>query len=146
MVAGLNVLGAVVAVLFFLSAIGVFTCRLTNLRRAERWLGYFEYLLAVPLVYLLIQAPAVPRPWLYYVQIGFALLWLAGEWVLDDLLKIGFRHTRRLVISYVVLFFAAAGGLMGIASLAGRGWTIAAGSLFLVMAVLTFVQRKVTGE
>lgn len=146
MISGLNVLGAAIAVLFFLSAIGVFVCRMAKKRGFVRWLRYFEYLLAAPLVYLLIQATAVHRSFLYYVQIGFALLWLAVEWVLDDLLKFDFRHTRWMVITYVVLFFAAAGGLMGIASLAGRGWSIAAGTLFLVMAVLTFVQRKMTGE
>lgn len=146
MVEQLNILGAVVAVLFFVSASLVFILRLVKRPGAVRWLRYFEYLLALPLIYLLIQAPVVHRATLYYIQAGFVLLWLALEWVLDDLLKLDFRHTRWMVITYVVLFFAAAGGLLGIASLAGRGWIIAAGVLFLVMAMLTFVQRKVTGE
>jgi hypothetical protein len=50
-----------------------------------------------------------------------------------------------MTISYVVLFFASAGGLLGIASYAGRTWTVSAVILFLVMAVLAFVQRAVTG-
>lgn len=146
MVEQLNILGAVVAVLFFVSASLVFILRLVKRPGAVRWLRYFEYLLALPLIYLLIQAPVVHRATLYYIQAGFVLIWLALEWVMDDLLKLDFRHTRWMVITYVVLFFAAAGGLLGIASLAGRGWIIAAGVLFLVMAMLTFVQRKVTGE
>ena len=52
---------------------------------------------------------------------------------------------RWMVISYVVLFFAGTGGLLGVASNAGRGWSISAIILFLIMAVLTFVQRAVTG-
>lgn len=142
----LNILGALIAILFFVSASLVFCLRLAKHPGGIRWLRFFEYLLALPLIYLLIRAPAVHRPPLYYIQIGFALFWLALEWVLDDLLKMDFRHTQWMVITYVVLFFAAAGGLMGIASLAGRGWTLAAVSLFLVMAVLTFVQRRITGE
>ena len=50
-----------------------------------------------------------------------------------------------MVISFVVLFFAAAGGMLGVAANAGRGWTISGVILFLVMAVLAFVQRAVTG-
>jgi hypothetical protein len=49
------------------------------------------------------------------------------------------------VISYVVLFFAGTGGMLGVARYAGRGWSISAIILFLIMAVLTFVQRAVTG-
>ncbi len=44
-----------------------------------------------------------------------------------------------------MLFFAGTGGMLGVAALAGRGWLAAAGILFLVTAVLTFVQRGVTG-
>ena len=140
-----NVLGAVTAVLFFISAILVFVFRLLGKPQWGHWLGYFEFLLAIPLVYLLVRAPQLQRPWLYYVQIGCMLLWLAVEALLDYLLKIDFRSTRWMVISYVVLFFAGAGGMLGIASLAGRGWSIAAIVLFLIMAALTFIQRAVTG-
>jgi uncharacterized membrane protein YtjA (UPF0391 family) len=67
------------------------------------------------------------------------------EALLDYILKIEFRNVRWMVISYVVIFFAGAGGMLGIAANAGRGWTILASILFLIMAVLVFVQRLVTG-
>jgi len=38
-----------------------------------------------------------------------------------------------------------AGGRIAIAANAGQEWSIAAGTLFLIMAVLAFVQRAVTG-
>jgi hypothetical protein len=50
-----------------------------------------------------------------------------------------------MVISYVVVFFAGSGGLLGVAANAGRSWSIPAIILFLVMAILAFVQRAVTG-
>jgi hypothetical protein len=140
-----NRFGAVVAVLFYVSAILVFISRLLNKPQVGHWIGYFEFLLAIPLIYLLAKAPQLDRPALYYIQIGCMLAWLVVEALLDYILKIDFRQVRWIVISYVVLFFAGAGGILGVAANAGRGWTITAVILFLIMAVLTFVQRAVTG-
>jgi hypothetical protein len=73
------------------------------------------------------------------------LAWIVVEALLDYILKIDFRHVRWMVISYVVLFFAGAGGMLGVAANAGRGWSIVAIVLFIIMAILAFVQRAVTG-
>ena len=140
-----NLLGAVTAIAFFVSAILVFTFRLLGKPQYGHWIGYFEFLLAIPLIYLLIQAPRLERPALYYIQIACMLAWLVLEVLLDYILKFDFRSVRWMVISYVVLFFAGTGGLLGVASNAGRGWSISAIILFLIMAVLTFVQRAITG-
>jgi hypothetical protein len=140
-----NLAGAIIAVLFYLSAISVFASRLINKPRIGYWAGILELCLAVPLIYLLIEAPKLDRPALYYVQIGLLLAWLVIELLLDYIFKIDFRQVRWMVISYVVLFFAGAGGMLGVAANAGRAWSIASVILFLIMAVLTFVQRAVTG-
>lgn len=141
----MNLLGAIVAVAIYVSAILVFIFRLLGKSRFEHWIGYIEFLLAIPLVYLLVEAPQLERPALYYIQIGLMLAWLLVEALLDYILKINFRKVRWMVISYIVLFFAGTGGMLGVAANAGRGWTISAGILFIVMAVLAFVQRAVTG-
>src|SRR5512135_1850703 len=140
-----NLLGAVVAVVFYVSAILVFVFRLLGMPQVGHWIGYLEFLLAIPLIYLLVKAPSLNRPSLYYIQIGCMLAWLVVEALLDYILKIDFRQVRWMVISYVVLFFAGAGGMLGVAAQAGRPWSIIAIILFLIMAVLTFVQRGVTG-
>jgi hypothetical protein len=140
-----NLLGAVTAVAFFVSAILVFVFRLLGKPQYGHWIGYFEFLLAIPLIFLIIQGPQLGRPALYYIQVGCILAWLLVEVLLDYILKVDFRQVRWIVISYVVLFFAGTGGLLGVATNAGRGWSITAVVLFLVMAVLTFVQRAVTG-
>ncbi|NLI54581.1 MAG: hypothetical protein GX417_09710 [Clostridiales bacterium] len=141
----LDLLGAVTAVLFFVSAILVFSFRLAGKPQVGFWIGIFELCLAAPLIYLLAKAPALHRSTIYYIQICCMLLWLIVELLLDYLLKFDFRQVRWMVVSYVVLFFAGSGGLLGIATQAGRGWSIASIALFLIMAVLTFVQRAVTG-
>ena len=141
----MNLLGAIVAVAFYVSAILVFTFRLLGKPQYGHWIGYFEFLLAIPMIFLLLKAPQLERPALYYIQIGCMLAWLGVEALLDHILKIDFRNTRWMVIGYVVLFFAGSGGMLGVAANAGRGWSISAIILFLIMAVLAFVQRAVTG-
>jgi len=140
-----NLLGAIVAVAFYVSAILVFILRLLGKPQYGHWVGYFEFFLAIPMILLLLKAPQLERPALYYIQIGFMLAWLIAEALLDYILKVDFRNTRWIVISYVVLFFAGTGGMVGVAANAGREWSISAIILFLIMAVLAFVQRAVTG-
>lgn len=140
-----DLLGAITAIAFFVSAILVFAFRLLGKPHYGHWIGYFEFLLAIPLIFLLVTAPQLERPTLYYIQIACILTWLALEAFLDYILKIDFHQVRWMVISYVVLFFAGSGGLLGVATNAGQSWNIAAIVLFLVMTVLTFVQRAVTG-
>jgi hypothetical protein len=98
-----------------------------------------------PLVYLLVNAPGSDRPILYYIQIGLMLIWLITLFLVDYVIKYDFRQTLWMVISYVVLAFAGLGGMIGIASLAGRSWTISSVILFIIVAILGFVQRAVTG-
>jgi hypothetical protein len=141
-----NLLGAIVAVVFYVSAILVFIFRLLGKAKYDYWIGYFEFLLAIPLIYLLLKAPQLQRPTLYYIQIGCMLAWLVVEALLDYILKVDFRNVSWMVIGYVVLFFAGTGGMLGLAANAGRRWSILAIILFLIMAILTFVQRAVTGQ
>jgi hypothetical protein len=145
MKAKLDRIGAWVAVLFYVTAILVFVVRLLGVPQVGRWVGPVEFLLAVPLVYLLVKAQQVGRPVLYYIQIGCVLAWLLVEALLDYILVLDFRGNLSIVIPYVILFFAAAGGLLGIAANAGRKWTYVALVLFFITAVLAFVQRAMTG-
>ena len=141
----MDLLGALTAVAFFISAILVFISRLLGRPEAGRWAGYFEFLLVIPLIYMLVTAPRSGRPALYYIQIGLMLAWLVAEALLDYILKIDFRQVRWMVIAYVTLFFAASGGMIGIARYAGQVWTWIAGILFIIMTALAFIQRRVTG-
>jgi len=141
----IDLLGAIVAVAFYISAIMVFAFRLGGKPQVGYWLGIFEFCLAIPMLYLLIKAPEHNRPTIYYIQIGLMLLWLVVELLLDYILKIDFRQIKWMVISYVTLFFAGTGGMLGVAAHAGRGWSIVSIVLFLIVAILAFVQRKVTG-
>jgi hypothetical protein len=50
-----------------------------------------------------------------------------------------------MTIAYVIVFFSGTGGMIGVASQAGRAWAAPGVVLFLVMAALAFIQRAVTG-
>lgn len=140
-----DLIGAVLTYAIYINVILIFIVRLLKKASAERWLGLVLMLAAVPLVYLLAAPPSLRRPAIYYVQVCLMLAYLIVELLLDYILKIDFRSVRWMVIAYVVIFFAGTGGMIGVAARAGRAWTIPAILLFLVMAVLAFVQRGITG-
>jgi hypothetical protein len=141
----LDVLGAVVAQVIFISSIITFASRIIFGVKPGHWVGTPILLMIFPLVYLLLKAPEFNRPFLYYLQIGIMLVFLILLFVVDYVLKYDFRQTQWMVISYVVLYFAGAGGMIGVAALAGRAWMISAIILFFITLILAFVMRVVTG-
>jgi hypothetical protein len=141
----LDLLGAFVAQVVFISSIATFLSRMVLGTRPGHWIGVPILLMAFPLAYLLVRAPEFDRPLLYYVQISVMLAFLLVLLLVDYVFRLDFRQTRWMVISFVVLYFAGMGGMIGIASLAGRTWTTLSVILFLVAGILAFVQRGVTG-
>ncbi len=141
----LNLLGAITATVIFISSIMTFSSRMIFKISTGHWIGIPILLMIFPLIYLLAYAPGSDRPFIYYLQIGLMLVYLIVLFLVDYVLRIDFRQTQWMVISYVMLYFAGAGGMIGIASLAGRAWTISSIILFLIAAILAFVQRAITG-
>jgi len=145
MIDKVNLIGAILAQIIYIVMILIFILRLLDKPKFEYGLGLVLMLSAFPLAYLLVTAPSLERPLIYYIQICLMLVFLIIELLLDYILKVDFRGVRWIVIIYVTIFFAGTGGMIGVASHAGRGWTLAAVLLFLVMAVLSFIQRAITG-
>lgn len=141
----LDLIGAIVAHVIFISSIITFLARMIWGTKPGHWIGTPLLLMFFPLIYLLIMAPRHNRPTLYYIQIVTTLIFLLVLFLVDYIFKFDFRQTQWMVISFVMLYFAGMGGMIGISSLAGRGWSISAIILFLIVAVLAFVQRAVTG-
>ena len=141
----LNILGAIVAHVIYISSIITFSSRIIFKLQPGHWVGIPILLMTFPLIYLLVMAPKFDRPFLYYIQIGIMLICLIVLFLVDYVFKYDFRQTQWMVISFVVLYFAGMGGMIGIAAQAGRGWTISAVILFFIAGVLAFVQRAITG-
>jgi len=141
----LDLLGAIVAHVIYLSSIITFSARMLVGTGPGHWIGVPILLMAFPLAYLLYSAPPVGRSPLYYLQVGLMLLWIITLFLVDYVFHYDFRSTNWMVIGYVVFYFAAMGGMLGVASLAGRKWMISGVVFFLIAGVLAFVQRAVTG-
>lgn len=141
----LDLIGALAAYVIFLASILVFGLRLAGQQQIGGPAGVPILVMVLPLAYLLFKAPSAERSWLYYVQISLMLLWIAILFVLDYYPGYDFRDRRPLVIGFVVLYFAALGGMIGVASLAGRGWMIGAVVLFFLTLIFAFWSRWATG-
>lgn len=145
MTESLNLIGAVTAQVIYISSIITFSSRMIFKIAPGHWVGTPLLLMVIPLGYLLIRAPGQNRPILYYIQAGLMLIFIICLFLVDYIIKYDFRQTQWMVISFVVLYFAAMGGMIGIASLAGRRWMLSSVALFLIAAILAFIQRAVTG-
>jgi hypothetical protein len=140
-----NYLGSIIALIILITCNLIFIFRLLGLSKIEYWIGLVFILTSLPIIFLLFKANEFQRPTIYYIQFGVMLTFILVELFLDYLFKVDFRHTRWMVISYATLFFAATGGMIGIASLSGRIYSIIAVILFLIMTFLAFFQRVKTG-
>ncbi|MBD3378747.1 hypothetical protein GF406_27215 [candidate division KSB1 bacterium] len=138
-------LGLAVTHVIYVFCILVFIARLIKKCHWDTWLGIPILFMALPLLYLLWKPAESPHPFMYKVQIFLALCLILWLLVFDYLFQIDFRQSFWMVVVFTILFFAGTGGLLGVASLAGKSWTISATGLYLMMAVLAFVQRNQTG-
>ena len=141
----LDLVGASVTVGIYVLCILVFVFRLVGKPSVGHGIGWVLHAAVVPLVALVIFGRGRERQALYDLQIALMLGFLAVEFLLDYWPKVDFRHTQWIVVPYVMLFFGGTGGMLGVASAAGRAWTLPAVALYFVMAALAFVQRRVTG-
>ncbi len=141
----LNLIGVYVSVFALVICTLIFVSRLVEIKKADYWLGLVFLATAIPYIYLLFSADNSNRPKLYYIQIIIIILFLIIELLLDYIFKIDFRNIRWMTITYVTFFFAAAGGMVGLASNGGKLWTIISVILFFIMTALAFIQRSVTG-
>jgi hypothetical protein len=74
------------------------------------------------------------------------ITYLVVELLLDYILKVDFRQNQGIVIPYITLFFSGTGGMIGVASHAGKVWTVVTVISFLIMSIIAFIQRSITGQ
>ena len=140
-----NLVGAIAANVYMLLIIVVFISRIPGWLEIGHWVGFASSLIIVPLVYLFVVGLRTGQRKIYFVWLALMVLFALFELVVDQILAIDIRSSQWTVIPYVMFFFAATGGMIGIASQAGKAWSITTTIVFLIMAVLAFVQRGITG-
>jgi hypothetical protein len=110
-----------------------------------RWIGIVSSLVLIPLIYLFVVGLKTNRRAIYFVWLALMFLFALFELIVDDILRVDFRNIQWAVIPYVMFFFAATGGMIGVASQAGKRWTRLTCAVFLMLPALAFVQRGITG-
>jgi hypothetical protein len=140
-----DLVGAITANVYMLLIIVMFVSRILGWLEVGRWVGVASSLVLIPLIYLFIVGFKTDRQAIYFVWLALMILFALFELIVDDILRVDLRSVQSVVIPYVMFFFAATGGMIGLASQAGRPWTIVTPVMFLIMAALAFIQRSVTG-
>jgi hypothetical protein len=140
-----DMIGAITANIYFVLIISVFSMRLVGRPEVGRSIRLTSFLVVVPLIYLFVNAFQTNRSHIYFLWLGLMILFLFAELLIDHVLKLEFRSVRWATILYVIFFFGATGGMIGVAGQAGKWWTTATVLTFLVMAAMAFVQRAKTG-
>ena len=141
----MNLYGAILANVINITTISIFIARLLGEPDIGHWIGIIIQFSIIPLFYLLSTAKSLNRTRIYYIWIGLMITFIIVEFLVDWYPKIEFRNNLMIVIPYVMLFFGATGGMIGVASLAGKRWTVITVISFLIMFVFAFVQRQITG-
>jgi hypothetical protein len=140
-----NLVGAITANVYMLLIIAMFTARIFGWFEIGIWIGIASSLVLIPLLYLFVVGLKTDRRIIYFVWLTLMSLFALFELIVDDILRVDFRSLQQTVVPYVMFFFAATGGMIGVAAQAGKPWSIMTSVVFLVMAVLAFVQRGITG-
>ena len=140
-----NLIGAITANVYMLLIIAMFAARILGWLEIGRWVGIASSLVLIPLIYLFIVGFKTDRRRIYFVWLTLMILFALFELIVDDILKVDFRSVQRAVVPYVMFFFAATGGMIGLAAQAGKPWSIVTSVVFLIMAIMAFVQRRITG-
>ena len=115
-----NLIGAITANAYMLLIIAVFIMRISGQIEVGAWIGLISTLALVPLVYLLMVGIRTGRRGIYFVWLCLMILFVTFELVIDHILRVDFRSQQWSVIAYVMFFFAAIGGMIGVASQVGK--------------------------
>lgn len=140
-----NLVGAITANTYMLLVIAMFTARIFGCFEIGHWIGFATSFVLIPLICLFVVGLKTNRRTIYFVWLALMVLFALFELVVDQILAIDIRTSQWTVVPYVMFFFAATGGMIGVASQAGKAWAITTVIIFLIMAILAFVQRGITG-
>ena len=138
-------IGAIIANIYMLLIIAMFITRMFDHAEVAKQIGFVSFFVIIPLIFLLVSGFQTNRRLVYFIWLGLMILFVTFELIIDHILELNFRNSQWASILYVMFFFGATGGMIGIASIAGRRWIITTSFVFLVMFVLAFVQRSITG-
>ena len=137
----LDLTGSIIANFNNVILILIFAARIYHYPRVEYWLGILFILTIIPLIFILANSLSMERPLLYYIQLILVIFFIVVELLLDYILQINFRNNSEILIPYLILFYAPFGGMIGVASRSGKGWTIITIISFLIMTAASLTMH-----
>jgi len=96
------------------SFVGIFAARLKEKVEIERKIGVFFQLLTIPMGYMGYFFVVNDYPVWIIVYLVIYILYSLYELLLDYVLKIEFRHQKKYVVPYIVLFTLSCWGMVAI--------------------------------
>ena len=141
----INLIGAITANVYMVLVIALLIVRILEQPEISRSIGLVSTIVLIPLVYLFVTGLRINRPRIYFIWLGLMILFVIFELIIDHILQLDFRNEQWSAILYVMFFFGATGGMIGVAAQAGKLWVYITSIVFLVMLVLSFIQRAITG-
>jgi len=117
-------IGAITANVYMLLVMAVFIARILGQFQTGQWIGLASTLALIPLAYLFVVGLNTNRRRIYFVWLGLMILFVLFELIVDHILSIDFRSIQWAVALYVMFFFGATGGMIGVAAQAGKPWAV----------------------
>lgn len=140
-----NLIGAITANVYMLLVIALFIARMLGQLEIGQWIGLASTVALIPLFYLFVVGLRTDRHRIYFIWVGLIISFLLFELIVDHIFRFDFRSVQWAVVPYVMFFFGATGGMIGVAGQAGKPWAIVTTLTFLIMGTLAFIQRSMTG-
>lgn len=138
----INLLGALIANINNILLTMLFLARINKYPKLEYWLGIIFMLSIIPLFFMLVNAfSANISNVLYFIQLILMIGFIVLEFLLDYLLKMDFRQNKKFEIIYLTIFYASLGGMIGIASHAGKKWIVITVITFLIMTATSLIMH-----
>jgi hypothetical protein len=139
----------VCALIFNLLISGIYIATRLEAVRLRILLGRITIGLGIPLSAVFLAYVAAGKPVRTLVYLAFILLYLIVELLLDFILKIEFREKPVLHIPYIILFYTASFGFIGISFSIDTNWGYAVSvSFWGVLASLIYLlsgKKKTAG-
>ena len=109
-----DLLFVVTAIIFHLSIVGIFITQKRKHDKLTRWFGFVMISLVLPLAIVFINYLLNGKQLWILIIFVFIFLYIFVELLLDILLKIDFRKKPKTHVPYIILFYIASFGFIGV--------------------------------
>lgn len=128
--------------LFHLLIAGIYTCSKLERLDLVRKLGIVVIALAIPVAFTLVSCLLAGEPLRILLYLAAILVYILLELVLDFILKIEFRKKPAIHIPYIIIFYIACFGFIGVSFSIDNTWGyVVSVSFWIMLASLIYLMK-----